>query len=311
MTTTTQASSLASPPATLRAADLGLLALLTLGWGANWPIMKVALEGFPIWTFRALCVIAGAVGLLGIALVARQSIALPRRHWASFTAIAFFNITGWNLGALYGLSQMPSGRAAVLAYTMPLWAILLGRVVLKERIDGWRWLGLGLGLAGLGLLVASDAGSLAAAPVGAVLIVVAALSWAIGTVLLKRFPVRAPATVITGWQMAIGGLPIVLGAIVLDWGKSPTLAPGPVLATLYNMLVCFIYCYWAWTRLVVRLPVAVAGLSTLLIPVVGTLTGMAMLGERPGVLDFLGLALILGALVCVLIAPQILARRRG
>lgn len=307
MTTTT----LASPPATLRAADLGLLALLTLGWGANWPIMKVALEGFPIWTFRALCVIAGAVGLLGIALAARQSIALPRRHWASFMAISFFNITGWNLGALYGLAQMPSGRAAILAYTMPLWAILLGRVVLKERIDGWRWLGLGLGLAGLALLVASDAASLAAAPVGAALIIVAALSWAIGTVLLKRFPVRAPATVITGWQMAIGGLPIVLGAIVLDWGKSPTLAPGPVLATLYNMLVCFIYCYWAWTRLVVRLPVAVAGLSTLLIPVVGTLTGMVMLGERPGMLDFLGLALILGALVCVLIAPQILGRRRG
>lgn len=307
MTSTT----LAPPaPASLRAADLGLLALLTLGWGANWPIMKVALEGFPIWTFRALCVIAGAVGLLGIALAARQSIALPRRHWPSFAAIAFFNITGWNLGALYGLAQMPSGRAAVLAYTMPLWAILLGRVVLRERIDGWRWLGLGLGLAGLGLLVASDAASLAAAPVGAALIVVAALSWAIGTVLLKRFPVRAPATVITGWQMAIGGLPIVAGAVLLDWGNPPVLAAGPVLATLYNMLVCFIYCYWAWTRLVVRLPVAVAGLSTLLIPVVGTLSGMAMLGERPGWLDFLGLALILGALVCVLIAPQLLARRR-
>ncbi|WP_119420831.1 DMT family transporter [Desertibaculum subflavum] len=307
MTTTT----LASPPATLRAADLGLLALLTLGWGANWPIMKVALEGFPLWTFRALCVIAGAVGLLGIALATRQRVALPRRHWPSFVAISFFNITAWNLGALYALTRLPSGRAAVIAYTMPLWAILLGRLVLGETIDRWRCLGLVLGMAGLSLLIAGDAASLAAAPVGAVLMLVAAISWAIGTVLLKRFPVPVPATTNVGWQMAIGGLPIVIGAILLDWGNLPVLAPGPVLATLYNMLVCFIYCYWAWTRLVLRLPVAVAGISTLLIPVVGTVSGMLMLGERPMPADFAGLALILAALVCVLILPQILARRRG
>lgn len=309
MTATTLATP--APAATLRAADLGLLALLTLGWGANWPIMKIALEGFPIWTFRALCVVAGAVGLLGIALAARQRIALPRRNWPSFAAISFFNITGWNLCALYGLAQLPSGRAAVLAFTMPLWAILLGRAVLGEAIDRWRGLGLALGLAGLALLIAGDATSLAAAPVGGILMLGAAVSWAIGTVLLKRFPVPVAATVNTGWQMAIGGLPIVIGAFLLDWGNPPVLAPGPVLATLYNMLVCFIYCYWAWTRLVLRLPVAVAGISTLMIPVVGTISGMLMLGERPGLVDFAGLALILGALVSVLIAPQILTRRRG
>lgn len=309
MTATTIATPAA--PASLRMADLGLLALLTLGWGVNWPIMKVALEGFPIWTFRALCVVAGAVGLLGIALANRQSIGLPRRNWPSFAAISFFNIAGWNLCALYGLTQLPSGRAAVLAFTMPLWAILLGRVVLGEAIDRWRAAGLALGIAGLSLLIAGDAASLAAAPLGGFLMVAAAVSWAIGTVLLKRFPVPVAATVNTGWQMAIGGLPIVVGAFLLDWGNPPVLTPGPVLATLYNMLVCFIYCYWAWTRLVLRLPVAVAGISTLMIPVVGTVSGMLMLGERPGMVDFAGLALILGALVCVLIAPQILARRRG
>lgn len=309
MTSTTVARPGAS--ASLRASDLGLLALLTLGWGANWPIMKVALEGFPLWTFRSLCVVAGAVGLLGIAAASGQAMAIPRRKWPSLVAISLFNITGWNVGALYALTLLPSGRAAVIAYTMPLWAILIGRVVLGEQIDRWRGMGLVLGLAGLSLLIASDAASLAAAPVGAVLMLGAALSWAIGTVLLKRFPLPVAAAANTGWQMAIGGLPIVIGAFVMDWGNPPDLALGPVLATLYNMFVCFIYCYWAWTRLVLRLPVAVAGISTLLIPVVGTISGMLMLGERPGIADFAGLALILGALVCVLIVPQILARRRS
>lgn len=309
MTSTTVARPGAS--ASLRASDLGLLALLTLGWGANWPIMKVALEGFPLWTFRSLCVLAGAVGLLGIAAASGQAMAIPRRKWPSLVAISLFNITGWNVGALYALTLLPSGRAAVIAYTMPLWAILIGRVVLGEQIDRWRGMGLVLGLAGLSLLIASDAASLAAAPVGAVLMLGAALSWAIGTVLLKRFPLPVAAAANTGWQMAIGGLPIVIGAFVMDWGNPPDLALGPVLATLYNMFVCFIYCYWAWTRLVLRLPVAVAGISTLLIPVVGTISGMLMLGERPGIADFAGLALILGALVCVLIVPQILARRRS
>jgi drug/metabolite transporter (DMT)-like permease len=302
MTSTTVARPGAS--ASLRASDLGLLALLTLGWGANWPIMKVALEGFPLWTFRSLCVVAGAVGLLGIAAASDQVMAIPRRKWPSLVVISLFNITGWNVGALYALTLLPSGRAAVIAYTMPLWAILIGRVVLGEQIDRWRGMGLVLGLAGLSLLIASDAASLAAAPVGAVLMLGAALSWAIGTVLLKRFPLPVAAAANTGWQMAIGGLPIVIGAFVMDWGNPPDLALGPVLATLYNMFVCFIYCYWAWTRLV-------AGISTLLIPVVGTISGMLMLGERPGIADFAGLALILGALVCVLIVPQILARRRS
>ncbi len=294
------------PPVSI--GDIGLLLLLTLGWGMNWPLMKIALDGISLWTFRAFCVAAGAFCLLGLGLMAGQRIRIPLRTVPMLALISFFNITCWNVLALYGISHLPSGRASVIAFTMPLWAILLGRFVLQEKIDLWKAIGLLLGLAGLGLLILTDWSGVTTGP-GGLLMLGAAISWAIGTVLFKRFPLPVGGIVNTGWQMAIGGLPIILGAAVFDWDRPQNWAPAPVFALLYNMFVCFVFCYWAWMRMVARTPVAVAGLSTLMIPVVGTVSGMLMLGESPSPIDLLGLALIVGALVCVLVAPQIRDRR--
>lgn len=294
------------PP--VAASDIGLLLLLTLGWGINWPLMKIALGGISLWTFRAFCVAAGAICLLGLGRMAGQRIGFHPRALPMLALISFFNITAWNVLALYGISHMPSGRASVIAFTMPLWAILLGRFVLQEKIDTWKGLGLLLGLAGLALLLVTDLASITTGP-GGLLMLGAAVSWAIGTALFKRFPLPIGGIVNTGWQMAIGGLPIVVGAVIIDWDRTQDWAPGPVFALIYNMFVCFVFCYWAWMRMVTRTPVAVAGLSTLMIPVVGTLSGMLMLGERPSGVDMAGLALIVGALICVLVVPQILNRR--
>lgn len=290
--------------------DIGLLLLLTLGWGINWPLMKIAMQGISLWTFRAFCVTAGAVCLLTLGRVAGQRIGFPLRSLPILALISFFNITCWNVLALYGISHMPSGRASVIAFTMPLWAILLGRFVLQEKIDTLKALGLALGLSGLGLLLLTDWAAVTTGP-GGLLMLGAAVSWAVGTVLFKRFPLPIGGIVNTGWQMAIGGLPIVIGALIIDRDRTQDWAPGPVFALVYNMFVCFVFCYWAWMRMVTRTPVAVAGLSTLLIPVVGTVSGMLMLGEQPSGVDMAGLTLIVGALVCVLVIPQVFNRRGG
>jgi drug/metabolite transporter (DMT)-like permease len=281
-----------------------LLALLTLFWGLNWPMMKLALSGLPVWTFRAACISAGAIGLFAIARAGGLTIRVPQGQWPRLLVTAFFNISLWNVLVAYGLSQLPAGRSAILAYTMPVWVVLLSTFVLKERLTARRLLGLALGMGAIALLLGHELANLRAAPVGALLVLAAALSWSIGTVLMKRFPVALPTTAFVAWQLAIGGLPVLAGALILDWGSLQPISWKPAAGLLYNMFVAFIFCHWAWFKIATGAPAGVAALSTMMIPVVGVFSGMLVLGEQPGWPEFCALGLVILALATVLVPPR-------
>jgi drug/metabolite transporter (DMT)-like permease len=165
-----------------------LLAGLTLAWGFNWTAMKVSLAEVPPWTFRSLCLGLGAAVLFAALRAGGQSLAVPKGEWGRLAMLAFLNITCWNVLVAFGLLSIPSGRAAILAYMMPAWAIPLSIVVLGERFTGRKLMGLALGMLGLVLLLGDGLASLGGAPVGSLLVLGASVSWALGTVLQKRFP---------------------------------------------------------------------------------------------------------------------------
>ena len=124
-----------------------LLGVLTLGWGFNWPMMKLALAEIPVWTFRSLCVAAGAAGMFSHRLGGGQRLLPPRAHWPPPVVTSLFNVTLWNMFIAYGLTHLPAGRSAILAYTMPLWVVLLSRLFLREPLTRRRLLGVALGMA--------------------------------------------------------------------------------------------------------------------------------------------------------------------
>jgi drug/metabolite transporter (DMT)-like permease len=291
------------PHATLPRAGLVLLVLLTVFWGFNWPVMKFTLAEIPLWTFRALCIAGGAAGLFAIAAASRLPLRVPRGQWPRLLLIALFNITGWNLFSAYGVSLLPSGRAAIIAYTMPLWSVLLSVWLLGEPMTRRRLAGLALGMLGILALIGGELGGLRAAPLGAMFMLGAALSWALGTVCMKRYPLAMPTAVMTAWIMLLGGAPIFIGAAVLDTGSLHAYGTRASLGLAYNMVVCFVFCYWAWFKIVEMVPVSVSALSTLMIPVVGVFSGLWVLGEVPSPNDLAALALVAAALGTVLIAP--------
>jgi drug/metabolite transporter (DMT)-like permease len=104
--------------------------------------------------------------------------------------------------------------------------------------------------------------------------------------------------------MVIGGAPIVLGALVLDADTSYTLDWPAVAAVVYNMTIAFVYCYWAWFKIVSRAPAGVSALGTLMIPVVGVFSSMLVLGERPSWQEYAALLLVLGSIATVLIPAR-------
>lgn len=310
---TEQAAPTAARAASRSDDRLGLLliASITLFWGVNWPAMKLAVGEVPVWTFRTICLVAGGLGLLAICRLGRLKLAVPRAEFGPLVLVAFFNITGWHLFSAFGLVYMPAGRASIVAFTMPLWAALLAVPILQERLSWSTIAGLGVGMIGMAVLVIPDWQAIAAAPLGIVFMLLAALSWAAGTVLLKRFRWSMPTSVLAGWQLVLGGLPVILGALLLDRGFDPLAVSGTAwAATLYAALIPMIYCHWAWFRVVGIYPAAVAAVGTLAIPVLGVLSSSLALGEPVGLDIVLSLVLVIAGLVLVLILPSLRRRPR-
>ncbi len=289
------------------ASILWVLVALTLGWGFNWPMIKLALTEVPALSFRGVCVLGGAAGLFAVAAYARLPLRVPRGQWGRLLLIALFNITGWSLCTVYGIGYMSSGRAAILAFTMPLWGVLLSAWLLNERLSARRILGLVLGMAAMLLLLSNELRAVQAAPKGALLMLGGALSWAIGTVLMKRYPVDLPVTSLTAWQLLLGGVPIYAGAFAFELDRLHPLTLWPAVALAYNILVAFVICNWAWYKIVASVPVGVSSLSTLMIPVVGVFSGMLVLSERPHWQDYAALGLVLLALATVMLPPGSIA----
>jgi drug/metabolite transporter (DMT)-like permease len=281
-----------------------LLALLTLGWGFNWPMMKMTLAEMPVWTFRGLCVAAGAIGLFVLARIGGQSIRVAPGQWGRLIVISMCNVTLWNVLIGYGLQMLPAGRSAILAYSMPVWAVLLSVFILHEKLTRRRILGLALGMAGMAVLLGGDMSIMRVSPLGALFVLGGAISWALGTVLMRRYPMNLGTTALTAWQLLVGGLPMMIGALIIDWGHWHPIGAGATIGLIYNMTFVFIFCYWTWFKIATTAPPGVASLSTLMIPIVGVFSGIWLLGESPQWQEYVALALVIAALATVLIPPR-------
>ena len=112
-----------------------LLVALTITWGVNWPMMKLALLEVPPWTFRSLCLMVGGGALLILARAAGTPMSVPRRLLPALALVSLFNITGWHLFSAYALLHTGSGRAAIIGYTMPLWASPAQRLGARRTPD--------------------------------------------------------------------------------------------------------------------------------------------------------------------------------
>ena len=280
--------------------ELWLFIAVVILWGVNWSMMKMALAELDVWVFRTYCVLAGLAWFIAYNLITGVSLKVPREYWPRLVASALCNVAGWNILSSVGLNLLPSGRAGILAYTMPLWVVLLSRFFLGEALTRTRLIAITLGMSGIGLLLIDEVHTLKSAPVGALLMVAAGLVWAVGIVLFKGFPKSIPTTTLMIWSFILGGWPILAGLIAV--GHGPWLPTGVAAwaGLLFNVIVVFGFCWFAWNELVRALPAQVTGISSLAVPIVGFASGMLLLNEVPHVFDYVALLAIVVAVGLVL-----------
>ncbi len=285
----------------------GILLLLgvTLFWGLNWPAMKISVEQFPVWSYRAICLAVGGSGLLLIARAAGLSLAIPRREFLPLALTAFFNVTLWHIMSATALTEISASRGSIVAFTMPLWATLLAIPLLGERLTPARAVGLAIGLAGLSVLILPDWRNIVAHPMGILAMLAAAIGWAVGTVFIKYFRWTMPATVLVGWQLLLGGSPALLGMVFIDRGFDPAaVSLAGWFALAYSSIMPLIFCQWAWVKIIGTFPAQVASISILMMPVVGVGSSNLLLGEPLGPDLLLALLLEFVAIAIVLFRPS-------
>ena len=277
-----------------------MLVALTLVWGTNWPLFPYAVREVSVWTFRSVAMAGAGLVLLLIARVRGASLQLPRKYWGSVALATFFYLVIWNIASTYAAILIPSGQAAVLGFTMPLWSVLITWAVLGERMSRRLLLAIVLGGAGVALLMVPSFAAYAAAPAGFALGLAAGICWAIGTLILKRGNVQVPVLVLTGWQLVLGALPIAAAALVLGDGHWFVPSWQSIAVITWITLVPMSIGNVCWFSIVGLLPANIAGLSSVMVPVVAMVTGAIVNGEPLGPLQLASMAMCVSGLVLAL-----------
>ena len=286
--------------------DLILLVLLTLFWGMNWPVMKLGLKAYPPITFRLINMV-GALPLLWF--VARRrgvQLSVSLEQAKSIFWLSLPNMLFLQLSMSIGIKTLASpGRAAILCYTMPVWAVLSGLIFFRENLSLRAWVSVGCALGGALLLLSSELTSLAGQPLGTLIILGGAMAWGFGTVMLKRNTLGLGTLTITFWMMLFGSTIMLFLATVFE--SSQWRMPDAIewAAILYNVFLVFGFAYVVWVQLASTLPPVASTLSIMMIPVLGLFSSMWILGQSPNWQDYVAMALILAAMGSVLLRPAV------
>ena len=284
--------------------DLVLLALLTLFWGLNWPVMKIGVRDFPPLTFRTISMLGGLVVIWRAARAQGASLAIPAGARMTVIRLAIPNMLIWHSMIIIGVKLLSSGRAAILGYTMPAWAVLSGLIFFGDRISRSALVGIALAMSGAVLLLSSEFSRLSGQPVGTVLALIAAAGWGFGTVLMKRTQLDMPTISLTFWMLSFTTVIMAMLALIFEYPAIRMPHPIEWAAIIYNSAIIFGFAHVVWFRLARILPPVASSLSVMFIPVLGTFSGAWILGEVPHWQDYVAMLLILGAMSTVLFKPR-------
>jgi drug/metabolite transporter (DMT)-like permease len=285
---------------------LGLVYLL---WGLTYLAIRVGVHGLPPLVLAGVrYVIAG--GLLYP--VARRAAARGRgpgpgsgkpgaRAWFAGAVVGILLLFAGNGGVTVGETTLPSGLAAVLAATVPLWMLVFAWPLRHQRITARSVAGLAAGLAGVAVLVGT--GAAAGHLPGVIIVLGAAAAWGFGSVLSHRLALPGHAMLAAAIEMLAGG--VVLLAVAAASGQFAAVAWSSVPVTSWLALAYLIgpgsiLAFTAYGYALSHLPLTTVSTYAYVNPVVAILAGALILGEQLTWREGAGAALIVGSVIIIL-----------
>ena len=290
----------ATEPAKVNAKDLLLVLIVTVSWGLNYPVMKYVVNSYPPSAFRAFTFIVGFVSIGIYAYFKGISLSvISKERWPVFK-LSMFNMVGWHLPMIYGVSMLNSGRAAIIGYTMPIWALLASALLYKEKINARSIVSIVLAMAAAVILALGSLEQWGNHPMGVGVMLVAAITWGIGNAMVKHTVLALHGVALTFWALFIAFVFFVFFTIAFETDQWAWPNFLQWLAILYGGVITFAVSYVAWFHVARKLSAVSSGLSIMLVPVFGVIGGALVLGESISVADISALFLILIAMAVVL-----------
>ncbi len=283
------------------------LAFLTMIWGGNWIVMKLALASADPVVLNVERTALAVVTLFAVLVWSRRAFWPP--SWVPVLVTGFFQTTLNYFATTMALAGGGAGRTSVLVFTMPFWTLMIAWPVLHERVRGGQWLAIAFAAAGLTLVVEPWNWRGDVAP--KLWAVLSGFGWAAGTVCTKYFQRKhalEPVNFIA-WQMVAGLLPLMVLPLAFDY-------PATQWSATYVLLIVFIgsvstaFGFMLWIAILRVLPAGTASLNIFAIPVIALLSSMLVFGERLTRSEWTGIACI-GVGLVILTVTALRAARKG
>lgn len=275
-----------------------LLMVTAFGWGLNWSVLKFVLQDWPPLFARGTAGLIGALCLALLAMARGDSLAVPREARVPLMVAAAINVFAWMGFTALALNWLKVSEGALIAYSMPIWAMMLAWPLLGARPTRRSLVALGLSITGMVVLMGGPEFTTAKLP-GVLFAFAAAVLFALGTVKARK-PLAMPGPAVAAWQVALGCLPMVALGVMLEQPQITSLSMHGALGLAYMAVGPMALCYLTWFGALKRLPTAVAATSMLIVPVVGTLTAVPLLGETLGLREVIAIALTIGGVALAL-----------
>jgi drug/metabolite transporter (DMT)-like permease len=264
-------------------AGLMFLAITSVGWGFNWPVTKYLLSELPPLILRGWTGVVGASLLATLAILSGQSLRVPRELWPRLVLAAILNVACWMVLMGLALLWLPASEAALIAYTMPVWASMLAWPILGERPNLLRVISLLMAFAGLSAIMGGNglAASMEKLP-GIIMALGGAIGFAVGTVLAKKLPLNLPPLTAAAWQIGIGCLPVAIVGVFIEQAQVAAITKLGWILLVYSTVIQFCVAYVSWFAALARLPASVAAIGTMAVPVIGVVASALALHEPLG-----------------------------
>lgn len=278
-----------------------LLILIAIIWALNFSVVKVSLQEIDSLSFNALRYILAA-GLLAYTARARgYSLKVDREDFWPLVGIALVGNVLYQLFFIIGVDYTYSANAAVILGTIPVWVALLSHLFTDEKLTRYKSIGIGLAFTGIVLIVTGSKAGISIASktfLGDVIILCAAISWGIYTILAKRFLKKYPSTQFTGVMSIVGmvflliiGLPNLLH---VNWSGISLKGWGGI---FYSGLLSIGLAYLIWNNSVSKIGAVRTAAYQNLVPVLGLVFGVVLLQEALTLQQYSGSALVIVGII--------------
>jgi len=280
---------------------------LILVWGISWPVAKIGLQYMPALWFSAYRLIIGTFTMFPMVLLLGKLV-LPRKK--DLKIILIFGIIQIAIFMSFlnaGLYYIDAGKAAILVYTTPIWVVPISIFFFKEESTGMKWIGFLFGI--IGILILFNPFEInwhnRDEIFGSVLLLTAALSWAIAILCARYMEWTRPPLELISWQLLVGTIPVVILAMILQPHPQMVWNNSLILSLIYSGIFATGFAYWGTIVVSKELPPTTTSLSLLAVPICGLIFSAILLHEKITLSILCAMLFILGGLLCVIIRRKV------